>query len=134
MLLEKVAGLLDEAGLKYLKKEDAIVMHWETEYFSDLTVVVLISPDESWLFIVSWLAPISDIPEASRSQLFYNLLKENFRQNGIKYGLDDEDTLFVSIEIANVNLTSEEVKRYVLLVVNACDKFVELYRGEAKED
>ncbi|MBS7287809.1 MAG: YbjN domain-containing protein [Candidatus Freyarchaeota archaeon] len=126
MLLDKVASLLDEAGLKYVKQKDAIVMHWETEYFSDLTVVILTPPDESWLFIVAWLTEVSNIPEEARSQLFYNLLKENFRQNGIKYGVDNDDTLFVSVETADTDMTSEEVKRYVLLLVNACDKFVEL--------
>lgn len=126
MLLDKVAGLLDKAGFKYVKQKDAIVMHWETDYFSDLAVVILTPPDESWLFIVAWLKEVSNIPEEARPRLFYNLLKENFRQNGIKYGVDNDDTLFVSVETADTDLTSEEVKRYVLLLVNACDKFVEL--------
>lgn len=126
MLLDKVASLLDKADLKYFKEKDAIVMRWETEYFSDLTVVILTSPDESWLFIVSWITDLSSIPEEARPQLFYNLLKENFRQNGIKYGVDNDDVLFVSIETADTELTPEKIRNYILLIVNACDKFVEL--------
>ncbi|MEM4948774.1 MAG: YbjN domain-containing protein [Candidatus Jordarchaeales archaeon] len=125
-MLDKVAGLLDKANLKYFKEKDAIVMRWETEYFSDLTVVILTSPDESWLFIVSWLTDLSNIPEELRPQLFYNLLKENFRQNGIKYGVDNGDVLFVSIETADTELTPEKIRNYILLIVNACDKFAEL--------
>lgn len=129
MLIDKVASLLDRAGLKYVRQKDAIVMHWETDYFSDLTVVVLTSPDEKWLFIVAWLAHVSEIPEESRLSLFHTLLKENFRQNGIKYGVDDDDTLFVSVETADTDLTTEEIKRYILLLVNACDKFIEVTKG-----
>jgi len=129
-LLDKVASLLDEAGFKYVKQKDAIVMRWETDYFSELTVVVLTSPDESWLFIVAWLTNVSDIPEESRLPLFYALLKENFRQNGIKYGVDNDDVVFVSVETADTDLTSEEIKHYVLLLVNACDKFMEITKGK----
>ncbi len=127
-LLDKIAGLLDESGLKYVKKKDAILMHWETDYFSDLKVGILTSPDEKWVFIMAWFMDLSEIPEGDRLELFYNLLRENFRQNGVKYGVDDDDTLFVSIETADTNLTADEIQNYVLSLVNACDRFVEIYR------
>nr|MDO8063139.1 YbjN domain-containing protein [Candidatus Freyrarchaeum guaymaensis] len=132
-LLEDVARLLDEAGLEYVKEDGFILMEWETRRFSDLKVGIATSPDEDWLFIIAWLLDLSEVSREEWPSLFYSLLRENYAQNGVKYGIDDEDVVFASIETADTDLTVEEIRNYIFSLLEACDSFAERYLGATGE-
>ena len=130
-LIDTVTKLLEEAEIKYENKtEHSIDMKWSTDHFDELKVRIITSKNETWVYIVAWFTPISDVPEEEREQFYYQMLRENWERNGVKFAIDADDNLVVSAEIADMDLEADELKRYILTVLNASDKLYEIYPRE----
>ena len=61
--LDEIAALLDEIDIVYTREEAGLLMVWDTAQFDDLKVLILTSPDESWLFITAHFTKFSSIPQ-----------------------------------------------------------------------
>jgi len=127
-LIDTVADLLDEADIKYENKtERSLDMVWSTDHFESLKVRIITSENETWVYIVAWFTPISDISPEDRETFYYQMLKENWERNGVKFAIDGDDNLVISAEIADMDLEPDEIKRYILTVLNASDRLYEIY-------
>ncbi len=127
-LIDTVISLLDEAEIKYDNPtEHSVDMVWSTDHFENLKVRIITSKNDTWVYIVAWFTPISDIPKDELENFYYLLLKENWERNGVKFAIDGDDNLVISAEIADMDLEADELKRYILTVLNASDKLYEIY-------
>jgi len=126
-ILDHIASLLDEAEIKYEREEDVLMMTWKTEYFKDLKIKITASNDESWVYIVARFTNFYEVEETKRMLFAYEMLKESWKTNGVKFAINDNDDIIVIAETNDTELTSDEVKILVSHVVLACDTLWSIY-------
>jgi hypothetical protein len=126
-VIEHVSSLLDEVEIKYTIEENVIMMRWKTDHFEELKIKVVTNKDESWLYIVAPLTNFHEVDETKRHQLAYDMLKESWKANGVKFAIDDDDDIIVIAETNDTDLNTEEIRTLVGHVVHACDTLWEIY-------
>lgn len=126
-IIQHIASLLDQIEIKYEKEESALLMHWKTEHFEDLKIKIISNKDESWAYIVAPFTNFYQVEETKRMKLAYDMLKESWKANGVKYAIDEDDDIIVIAETNDTDLTSEEIQTLVGHVVHACDTLWKIY-------
>jgi len=118
--LDEIASLLDEIGIVYTKDEKGILMTWATEHFDHLRVLIL-TPEEKWLFITALFTNFDNIPEDRQHKLMYDLLVASWKVNGVKFVITSDNNIAVTAETNDMDLTGEELRTLIDNTVNACD-------------
>lgn len=119
--IEEITKILDELEVKYELKDETIVALWKTEKWENLVVNFIFSPNEIWLTIVGW-QKFPNLSEKDKTEFYKKLLQESWNYNGVKYCLDPDGDVAVAVETADVEITREELSRYVRQVLNAADE------------
>ncbi|MGQ4912384.1 MAG: hypothetical protein ACP6KW_09470 [Candidatus Thorarchaeota archaeon] len=130
-VINHIASLLDSIGIKYSinEQEKIIRMDWKTDRFDSLRVKIVASDNESWVYIVAILWNFYEVAESSRMKLAYDMLKESWRTNGVKFAINEEDDMIVIAETNDTDLTADEIRTLVGHVVLACDSMWELHNA-----
>jgi hypothetical protein len=126
-VIDHVASLLDTVDIKYSREGDVLMMRWKTDHFEDLKIKLVTNRDETWLYIVAPFTCYNDIEEGQRKSFAYNMLKESWKANGVKFAIDDDDDIIVIAETNDTDITAEEIRVLVGHVVHACDTLWEIY-------
>ena len=126
-ILDIVEGLLKSVGIKYSRDPKVITMRWKTDHFDDLKVKIVTNNDESWLYIVAPFTSVNQVEESVKQKFLYDMLKESWKANGVKYGIDNDEDIIVISETNDTDLTSQEVQQLINHVVHACDTLWEIY-------
>ncbi|MHA1246466.1 MAG: hypothetical protein ACTSPE_04010 [Candidatus Thorarchaeota archaeon] len=128
-VIDHVASLLDKVDIKYTRDENSLLMRWKTDHFDDLKIKIVPSRDESWLYIVAPFTNFFKVNESDRNKLAYDMLRESWKANGVKFAIDDDDDIIVIAETNDTDLTTDEIRTLVGHVVHACDRLWEIYPG-----
>lgn len=126
-VIEHVASLLGQLDIKYTREDNVLIMRWRTDHFEDLKIKIVTNKDESWLYIVAPFTSYYDVDEAKRTKLAYDMLKESWKANGVKYAIDDDDDIIVIAETNDADIKSDEIQTLIGHVVHACDTLWEIY-------
>lgn len=135
-IIEHIASLLEHADIKYDKEElqgqnnqpfNVITMHWKTDHFDDLKIKITANRDESWAYVIAPFTNFYEVEETKRMKLAYDMLKESWKANGVKFAIDEEDDIIVIAETNDSDLTMDEMRTLVGHVVHACDTLWEIY-------
>jgi hypothetical protein len=126
-IIEHVATLLDQVEIKYTQEGNALLMRWQTDHFEDLKIRIVTNKDESWLYIVAPFTNVNQIEESNKTDFFFNMLKESWKANGVKFAIDEDEDIIVIAETNDTDLTGEEIRVLVGHVVHACDTLWEIY-------
>jgi hypothetical protein len=126
-IIDHIATLLDQGDIKYEKDGNLLMMRWKTDHFDDLKIKIAASRDESWIYIVAPFTNFYQVEETKRMKFAYEMLKESWKANGVKFAIDEEDDIIVLAETNDTDLTVEEVKTLVSHVVHACDALWKIY-------
>jgi len=126
-IVDHIASLLDEVDIKYEREDNVLMMRWKTDNFDDLKIKIAANKDESWAYIVAPFTNFYEVEETKRMKLAYEMLKESWKANGVKFAIDEDDDIIVIAETNDTDLTGEEVKTLVSHVVHACDTLWTIY-------
>ncbi|TFG32697.1 hypothetical protein EU528_02555 [Candidatus Thorarchaeota archaeon] len=126
-IIDHIASLLDHVDIKYERDENVLMMRWKTDHFDDLKIKIAANKDESWTYIVAPFTNFYQVEETKRMKLAYEMLKESWKANGVKFAIDDDDDIIVIAETNDTDLTADEVKTLVSHVVHACDTLWGIY-------
>jgi len=126
-IIDHIASLLDQVDIKYERDENVLMMRWKTDHFEDLKIKIAANKDESWAYIVAPFTNFYQVEEAKRMKLAYEMLKESWKANGVKFAIDDDDDIIVIAETNDTDLTTDEIKTLVSHVVHACDTLWGIY-------
>jgi hypothetical protein len=126
-IIDHIASLLDQIDIKYEKEDGALMTRWKTDHFEELKIKILSNKDESWAYIVAPFTNFYQVEEAKRMKLAYDMLKESWRANGVKYAIDEDDDIIVIAETNDTDLTADEIRTLVGHIVHACDTLWEIY-------
>lgn len=128
-IIDHIASLLDQIEIKYEREENVLMMRWKTDHFDDLKIKIAANKDESWAYIVAPFPNFYQVEETKRMKLAYDMLKESWKANGVKFAIDGEDDIIVIAETNDTDLTTDEIKTLVSHVVHACDTLWKIYPG-----
>ena len=126
-IVDHIASLLDESEIKYEREDDVLMMRWKTDHFDDLKLKIAANKDESWAYIVAPFTNFYEVEETKRMKLAYEMLKESWKANGVKFAIDEDDDIIVIAETNDTDLTADEIKTLVSHVVHACDTLWSIY-------
>jgi len=126
-IIDHIGTLLDEVEIKYTREDNVLRMHWKTDNFEDLKIKIVANKDETWAYIVAPFTNFYEVEESKRMKLAYDMLKESWKANGVKFAIDDDDDIIVSAETNDTDLTGEEIRTLVGHLVHACDTLWEIY-------
>jgi len=125
--IDHIASLLEQVDIKFERDEDVLMMRWKTDHFDDLKIKIAANKDESWTYIVAPFTNFYQVEETKRMKLAYEMLKESWKANGVKFAIDDDDDIIVIAETNDTDLTADEIKTLVSHVVHACDTLWGIY-------
>jgi hypothetical protein len=125
--IDHIASLLDKIDIKYERDENVLMMRWKTDHFDDLKIKIAANKDASWTYIVAPFTNFYQVEETKRMKLAYEMLKESWKANGVKFAIDDDDDIIVIAETNDTDLTADEIKTLVSHVVHACDTLWGIY-------
>jgi len=131
--IEEITQLLDELEVRFELKEETIVALWKTEKWENLVVNFIFSPNEIWLTIVGW-RKFPELSETDAAEFYKKLLAESWNYNGVKYCLDPDGDLAVVVETADMEISKEELSRYIRQVLNAADEMHDWVPAENWEE
>ena len=126
-VIKHIASLLDSLEIKYNVEDNGITMFWKTDHHEQLTVRIVTNRDESWVYIVAPLMNFYEVAESKRMKLAYDMLRESWTTNGVKYAINDDDDIIVVAETNDTDLKAEEIQTLVGHVVLACDNMWEIH-------
>ena len=126
-IIDHIASLLNEVDIKFERDENVLMMRWKTDHFDDLKIKIASNKDESWTYIVAPFTNFYQVEETKRMKLAYEMLKESWKANGVKFAIDDDDDIIVIAETNDTDLTTDELKTLVSHVVHACDTLWSIY-------
>ena len=126
-IIDHITSLLDEAEIKHTREDNILMMRWKTDHFEDLKIKIMTSKDESWAYIIAPFTNFYEVEESKRMKLAYDMLKESYKANGVKFAINEEDDIIVLAETNDTDLTKDEIQTLVGHVVHTCDKLWEIY-------
>ena len=138
-VLDHIVSLLDEKGIKYKFEANVISMLWKTDHFGvdfdgdgvddteSLKIKIVTNRDETWVYIVAPFTNFFKVPEDKRAKFSYDMLKESYNANGVKFAIDNDDDVIVIAETNDTDITVEEIHQLVSHTVHACDRLWEIY-------
>lgn len=125
--IDDIAALLEQVDIKFERDENVLMMRWKTDHFDDLKIKIAANKDESWTYIIAPFTNFYEVEETNRMKLAYEMLKESWKANGVKFAIDDDDDIIVIAETNDTDLTADEIKTLVSHVVHACDTLWGIY-------
>jgi hypothetical protein len=125
--IDDIAALLEQVDIKFERDENVLMMRWKTDHFDDLKIKIAANKDESWTYIIAPFTNFYEVEETKRMKLAYEMLKESWKANGVKFAIDDDDDIIVIAETNDTDLTADEIKTLVSHVVHACDTLWGIY-------
>lgn len=125
--IDHIAALLEQVDIKFERDENVLMMRWKTDHFDDLKIKIAANKDESWTYIIAPFTNFYEVEETKRMKLAYEMLKESWKANGVKFAIDDDDDIIVIAETNDTDLTADEIKTLVSHVVHACDTLWGIY-------
>ena len=128
--IKEITQLLDELEVKYELKDETVVALWKTDKWENLVVNFIFSPNEIWLTIVGW-RKFPQLSDTDATNFYKKLLQESWNYNGTKFCLDPDGDLAVVVETADMDLTRDELSRYIRQVLNAADEMHDFVSSEA---
>jgi hypothetical protein len=128
--IDQIASLLDDVKIKYVREDDVLLMHWETEHFKDLKVKIVTNQNQNWVYIIALFTNFYDVAEDKRFDLALRMLRESWNANGVKFAIGQNDDIIVVAETNDTDITASEIDMLVRLVVNACDTLWDMYPAE----
>ena len=128
--IEEITQLLDELEVKYELKDETVVALWKTDKWENLVVNFIFSPNEIWLTIVGW-RKFPQLSDTDATNFYKKLLQESWNYNGTKFCLDPDGDLAVVVETADMDLTRDELSRFIRQVLNAADEMHDFVSSEA---
>jgi hypothetical protein len=131
--IDEICKLLDELEVNYKLEDETIVARWKTEKWNNLIVNFIFSPNEIWLTIVGW-RKFPKLGKKGKTELYKKLLQESWNFNGVKYTLDPDGDIAVAVETADIEITREELARYIKQVLNAADELYDWAPAEVWTD
>ncbi len=131
--IDQIKELLDELEVKYDVKGETLVALWRTDKWESLVVNFIFSPNEIWLTIVGW-RKFPKLSEKDACEFYKKLLQESWNYNGTKYTLDPDGDIAVAVETADVEISKEELQRYIRQVLNASDELHDWAPAETWEN
>jgi hypothetical protein len=131
--IDEITELLDELEIKYELKEKTIVALWRTEKWDNLVVNFIFSQDEVWLTIVGW-RKFPKLSEEDACDFYKKLLQESWNYNGLKFTLDPDGDIAVAVETADIEISQDELSRYIRQVLNGADELHDWVPADAWED
>ncbi|MHA2187136.1 MAG: hypothetical protein ACW99V_02725 [Candidatus Thorarchaeota archaeon] len=138
-VLDHIRSLLDEIEINYTLEDKALKMLWKTDHFgvdydgdgiddSDpLKIRIVTNNDESWVYIVAPFQNFQQVSEEHRAKFAYDMLRESWKANGVKFAIDDDDDIIVIAETNDTDLNAEEIRSLVRNVVSACDRLWSIF-------
>ncbi|MHA1902328.1 MAG: hypothetical protein ACXADL_02955 [Candidatus Thorarchaeota archaeon] len=138
-VLDHISSLLDEIEINYTLEDKALKMLWKTDHFgvdydgdgiddSDpLKIRIVTNNDESWVYIVAPFQNFQQVSEEHRAKFAYDMLRESWKANGVKFAIDDDDDIIVIAETNDTDLNAEEIRSLVRNVVSACDRLWSIF-------
>jgi hypothetical protein len=126
-IIDHIAELLGTVDIKFERDNNVLLMRWKTDNFEDLKIKIVTNKDESWVYIVAPFTNFYEVEESKRMQLAYDMLRESWKANGVKFAIDDEDDIIVIAETNDTDITGEEIRTLVGHVVHACDTLYDIY-------
>ncbi len=128
-IIDHITTLLDDAEIKFTREDNVLMTRWKTDHFEDLKIKIMANKDESWAYIVAPFTNFYEVEENKRMKLAYDMLKESWKANGVKFAIDDDDDMIVIAETNDTDLTTNEIQTLVGHVVHACDTLWDIYPG-----
>jgi hypothetical protein len=119
--IDDITKLLDELQVKYELKEKTIVAVWRTEKWDDLVLNFIFSPNDVWLTIVGW-RKFPKVSGKDACNLYKKLLTESWEFNGLKFTLDPDGDIAITVETADAEIASKELQRYIRQVLKGADE------------
>ncbi len=126
-IIDHITTLLDDVEIKYTREDNVLMTRWKTDHFEDLKIKIMANNDESWAYIVAPFTNFYEVEESKRMKLAYDMLKESYKVNGVKFAIDDADDMIILAETNDTDLTSDEIQTLVGHVVHACDTLWEIF-------
>ncbi len=126
-IVDHIASLLDSIEIKYTREDNILMMRWKTDHFEDLKIKIVTNKDETWAYVVAPFTNFYEVEETKRMKLAYDMLKESWKANGVKFAIDDDDDIIVIAETNDTDLTGDEIRTLVGHVVHACDTLWDIY-------
>ncbi len=126
-IIDHITTLLDDVEIKYTREDNVLMTRWKTDHFEHLKIKIMANNDESWAYIIAPFTNFYEVEESKRMKLAYDMLKESYKVNGVKFAIDDDDDMIVLAETNDTDLTSDEIQTLVGHVVHACDTLWEIF-------
>lgn len=116
---EKAAALLDKSGYPFRKaSENLWVVSFNGKQIADIQVIIRTAPD--FLFADVTIAKKREMRPTA--ELFYKALKLAHSYDIVKIGLDNDDDLFVRVELKMRTMDVDEFKSYIKQTAAAADE------------
>ncbi|MFX1483684.1 MAG: hypothetical protein ACFFCP_10930 [Promethearchaeota archaeon] len=126
-IIDHITTLLEDAKVKYTREDNVLMMRWKTDHFEDLKIKIVTNKDETWAYVVAPFTNFYQVEESKRMKLAYDMLKESWKANGVKFAIDEDDDIIVIAETNDTDLTSDEITMLIGHLVHACDTLWEIY-------
>jgi hypothetical protein len=126
-VIDHIASLLESVDIKFERDDNVLMMRWKTDHFDDLKIKIVSNKDESWVYIFAPFTNFYEVQENKRMQLAYDMLKESWKVNGVKFAIDEQDDIAVIAETNDTDITGDEIRTLVGHVVHACDTLYSIY-------
>ena len=126
-IIDHITTLLEDVDIKYTREDNVLMTRWKTDHFDDLKLKIMANKDESWAYIVAPFTNFYEVEESKRMKLAYDMLKESWKANGVKFAIDEDDDMIVIAETNDTDLTSDELQTLVSHVVHACDTLWQIF-------
>ncbi len=126
-IIDHITTLLEDVDIKYTREDNVLMTRWKTDHFDDLKLKIMANKDESWAYIVAPFTNFYEVEESKRMKLAYDMLKESWKANGVKFAIDEDDDMIVIAETNDTDLTSNELQTLVSHVVHACDTLWQIF-------
>lgn len=123
--MKHIESLLESLDIKYTVEDKGITMYWKTTHHDQLTVRIVTK--ESWVYIMAPLMNFYQVAESRRMKLAYDMLKESWRTNGVKYAINEDDDIVVVAETNDTDLTVGEFQTLIGHLVLASDNMWEIH-------
>ena len=124
----EIMALLDKMEIPYKQMEgQEVAATCKTKLLGEVEVRFATPRGMVWTFF-GLPFDMPDLPEAKRCELFYKLLCQNWTRFGVKFAINEKKKfLMVTADIADVDLTMEELKQQLDQVLKAAEwLFVQL--------
>ena len=125
--IDHISKLLEKSKIRHTREENVLLTVWKTDHFDDLKIKISTNKEATWTYIVARFTNFYEVSEINRMKLAYDMLKESWKANGVKFAIDEKDDIILIAETNDTDLTEEEIQTLLGHVVHTCDTLYEIY-------